>query len=580
MTMEGRPRDSEDFQRFGRIRRIVRVLRFRRILPWLRGERLAILILVLFYLVSVVQVISTSRAGREQPEEGVVTIRLCHWQLETAVRGAFDRLAEEYRKVRPNVRIQQMAIGGNGGRYNQWLTTQLLGNTAPDLVEVPGMQYPILVTFCSRYFVPLSEMTARPNPFNAGTELENVPLRQTFIDNLQWSYIPELQDFFGLPMTIVNCRMYYNTRLLKKLTGLDRPPSDLRSFLEVCQEIKSRTDEKGRRYVPIAGSVFSESVLRPWVMSPLSHGAIYLVDGAMDGNCDGYFSQDEAFFAWMKGDITFREDPFRLSHEAMREMIEQFQEGWNGMDRDQSLFMFTQERAVFIPTGTWDYRSLAVQAGFDLEVFEIPVPSKDDPEFGKAVWGPVFERPAADARFALNKNSKHLKEATEFLLWFMSKKTNEAFCGWIGWLPSIRGAKLPPEMIPFQARMNGVQGPLDLSLGNQTNVIYQQQKQLFMLGKISYDEMLDVYERNLGELGERDFVERTEDIRRSIVRRESTTAQMRGRLLTGGDPHKMERMEKKYHEYVGDQVGIPGYVVKRQKLLEELEEEPKQEEEQ
>jgi len=546
---------------------------FGRVLPWLRGERLAILILVLFYIVSIARVIATQRTQKDEPDEDVVIISLCHWQLETACREAFDWLSEEYRKVRPNVRLVQMAIGGNGGRYNQWLTTQLLGNTAPDLVEVPGMPYPILITFCSRYFVPLSEMTARPNPFNAGTDLEDVPLRQTFIDNLQWSYIAELQDFFGLPMTIVNCRMYYNTRLLKELTGLDRPPSDLRRFLDVCEEIRRHTDEKGRPYIPIAGSLFSESVLRPWVMSPLSHGAIYLVDGEMDGNCDGYFSQDEAYFAWMKGEITFLEDPFRLSHEAMKKMIEQFQEGWNGMDRDQSLFMFTQERAVFIPTGTWDYRSLAAQAGFDLEVFEIPVPTRDDPEFGDTVAGPVFERPIADARFALNKNSKHRKEATEFLLWFMSRKTNEAFCKRIGWLPSIRGAELPPEMVPFQARMNGVQGPVDLSLGNQSNVVYTQQKQLYMLGKIPYDEMIDVYGKSLARLGERDFVERTEDIRRSIIRRESTTAEMRGRLLTGGDEHKTDRMRRKYFEFVGDQMGIPGYVLHRQKLLEGLEEE-------
>jgi len=545
-----------------------------RVLPWVRGVRLALAILIIFYLASIAQVIATQRIGMSQADEEVVIIRLCHWQLETAVREAFEWVGEEYRKVRPNVVLRQMAVGGNGGAYNQWLTTQLLGGTAPDLVEIPGMHYPIMVTFCSRYFVPLSEMTYRPNPYNKGTSLDGVPLRQTFIDNLQWSYIAELQDFYGLPMTIVNCRMYCNTKLFRELTGLKRPPSDLRSFLEVCSTIKRQKDHRGRPYVPIAGSVFSESVLRGWVMSPLSHSAIYLVDGAADEQCDGYFSQDEAYFAWMKGMITFRETPFRRSHEAMKRMIEQFQEGWNGMDRDQSLFMFTQQRAVFIPTGTWDYRSLAAQAGFDLEVFEIPVPSFDDPEFGDTVAGPVFERPIADARFALNKNSKHLGEATDFLLWFMSQKTNEAFCRRIGWLPSIRGAQLPPEMVPFKARMTGVQGPVDLSLGNQTSVIYNQQRQLFMLGKITYDQMIDVYQRDLGELGRRDFVERTEDTRRSIFSREATMAQMRGRLLTGGGAGKTQRLQSKYFEFVGDQVGIPGYVLYRQRVLEELEGKP------
>jgi raffinose/stachyose/melibiose transport system substrate-binding protein len=541
---------------------------------WIRSDRLALVFLLVFYCVSIIQVMASRFSDRGGEDEEEIVIRFCHWQLETSVREGFDWLAEEYRKVHPNVRVRQMGVGGNGGAYNQWITTQLLGKTAPDLVEIPGLHYPIMITFCSRYFVPLSAMTSRPNPFNQGTELEDVPLRETFIDNLQCAYVAELQDYYGLPMTLVNCRMYYNTKLYKKLTGLDEPPADLRSFLEVCKTIKQQKDPMGRPYIPIAGSQFSYSVLRSWVMTPLSHRALYLVDGAMDEHCDGYVSQDELFFAWAKGLITLRENPFRLSHQAMHKVVSQFQSGWNAMDRDRSLFMFAQQRAVFIPTGTWDYRSLATQAGFELGVFEIPVPSFDDPEFGDTVAGPVFERPQADARFALNKNSKHLEEATEFLLWFMSQKTNQAFCAKIGWLPSIRGARIPPEMIPFQARMNGVIGPLDLSMGNQTNVIYNQQLQSYMLGKISYDELIDVYEADLQELGTRDFVERTEDIRRSIFSREATTVQMRGRMLSSTDPVKVERLRKKYYEFTCDQMGIPGYVLHRKRCLEDLGKEP------
>jgi len=84
-----------------------------------------------------------------------------------------------------------------------------------------------------------------------------------------------------------------------------------------------------------------------------------------------------------------------------------------------------------------------------------------------------------------------------------------------------------------------------------------------------------VYARDLRELGRRDFVERTEDTRRSIFSREATMAQMRGRLLSGGEPAKVERLRSKYFEFVGDQVGIPGYVLFRQRVLQELEEEPK-----
>src|SRR4249920_2525037 len=72
------------------------------------------------------------RRSEEAPRDAV-TIRLAHWQLEAGVRDGLTEAAAEYTKLHPNVRIIQEAIPET--TYGQWMSTQLMGGTAPDIVE-------------------------------------------------------------------------------------------------------------------------------------------------------------------------------------------------------------------------------------------------------------------------------------------------------------------------------------------------------------------------------------------------------------------------------------------------------------
>ena len=53
--------------------------------------------------------------------------------------------------------------------YRQWITTQLMGGTAPDLMEIGhyGM-FPktLWVSYYNRYFIPLTRYIVEPNPYN------------------------------------------------------------------------------------------------------------------------------------------------------------------------------------------------------------------------------------------------------------------------------------------------------------------------------------------------------------------------------------------------------------------------------
>jgi raffinose/stachyose/melibiose transport system substrate-binding protein len=72
-------------------------------------------------------------------------------------------MARLYREKHPNVIIVQDAIPE--GTYGQWVSTQLMGGTAPDIMQV-GAMLPdnIWLSYYNRYFAPLTRYVNAPNP--------------------------------------------------------------------------------------------------------------------------------------------------------------------------------------------------------------------------------------------------------------------------------------------------------------------------------------------------------------------------------------------------------------------------------
>ena len=105
----------------------------------------------------------------------------------------------EVRREFGEVEIRQEAIPED--IYGQWLTSQMLGRTSPDLVEIGKLPEPVLLAFQSRYFLPLNDVAGAANPFNRGTSLEGVPLRATFPDGMHAGYKEELQSFTKIPLS-------------------------------------------------------------------------------------------------------------------------------------------------------------------------------------------------------------------------------------------------------------------------------------------------------------------------------------------------------------------------------------------
>ncbi len=472
-------------------------------------------------------VIATYRAQQTPP--GSIVIRLGHWQLEASVREGIDEMAREYQKTHPNVVIVQDAIPE--GTYGQWVSTQLMGGTAPDIMQV-GAMLPdnIWLSYYNRYFQPLSRHVNTPNPHNAGTDIADLPLRQTFKDGMKTAYVTEMQEYMSVPLSQFGVRIFYNKDLLRQITGSDVAPLDYRKFLAVCEQIRNTVNPaSGAAYIPIAGSAYHFGHWDSMMFSPVTYGAFRRADF----NRDGFVGNDETFVAFKTGLLDFTYPSYARWLQMLREVTDYFQVGYTGLGRDEAVFLFAQQRAVFMTTGTWDARSLQEQAKgqFEVGIMDFPIPSRDDPVYGEVVEGRIYESPGGGFQFGVSRNSKNVDVAVDFLMFLASQKGNEKLNGIIGWIPAIVGTELDPLLQAFEPHLEGIYGNANFTLGGNTAVTWAQRYSLYQVNQISFEDFAKTYTEFYLKNGLEDFLEQQRDWRRGMQRNEQYLAGIRGRAI-------------------------------------------------
>ncbi|MBQ7253001.1 MAG: carbohydrate ABC transporter substrate-binding protein [Kiritimatiellae bacterium] len=472
----------------------------------------------------------------QEAGENEIVIRLGHWQLEASVREGIDEMAKEYSELHarlhpgaPKITIKQDAIPE--GTYGQWVGTQLMGGTAPDILQV-GAQLPdnIWLSYYNRYFQPISRYAQAPNPYNATNELAQVPLRQTFKDGMKTAYVTEMQEYMSFPLSLFGVRIFYNKNLLKQLTGLDEAPLDYREFLAACEKIKSQVNPaNGQAYIPIAGSAYHFAHWDSMMFSPVTYGCIR----RGDLNRDAFVGNDETYVAFKTGALDFHYPPLACWLKMVREVTDEFQTGYTGLGRDEAVFLFAQQRAVFMTTGTWDARSLQEQAKgqFEVGIMDFPLPSADDPVYGKVVEGRIYESPGAGFRFAVTRSSQHFEEALDFLMFLSGKEGNEKLNKIIGWIPAIKGTEIDPLLKAFDPHLEGIYGAVSFTLGGNTSITWGQQYDLYKVNQVSFEDFAKNFTEYYIKNGRKDFIEQQKDWRRGMQRNEQYLAGIRARAI-------------------------------------------------
>ncbi|OGV60672.1 MAG: hypothetical protein A2X45_08890 [Lentisphaerae bacterium GWF2_50_93] len=303
-------------------------------------------------------------------------IRICHWQLELGIKDAVDEMINGYEKLHPDIKIIQIPVTERA--YAQWVTTQLIGRTAPDLVELGFFDVKL---YLGRYFQPITDELRQPNPYNKDNEFKDTPWMDTFTDGLQNSYIPELLDYYAVGFSQFTVRIFYNKTLMKKILQRDGPPETLEDLFKDCEKIqeyvKTRNDEikafnsqqssksglwgffsparqkSSLTVVPIASSRYQVNIFRFRYAGMLS--ADRCLD--IDFGCDGYANYQDVLQAMLSGGLSLQDEKYKVYNELTRKLSSYFNPGFMSVDRMDAGFSFVQGNAVMITSGSWDASS-------------------------------------------------------------------------------------------------------------------------------------------------------------------------------------------------------------------------------
>jgi raffinose/stachyose/melibiose transport system substrate-binding protein len=394
-----------------------------------------------------------------------VTVRFAHWQLEAGVAEGFDRLARDYERLHPHVRIEQLRIPERV--FAQWAITQLIGGTAPDLIEL-GFNIDTLLK--ARHFEPISRFIDAPNPYNAGTPLAGQPWRNTFVDGLDSGFDEKLGDYYGIPSFFATIRVYFNRDLLREITGGDRAPATFDELIALCEQTRAFAAKTGRALVPIAASRDNAPYLLDELFAAQSQKLVHSFNPLrkMMPSQDGFFG------GYLAGGWNFETPAIRSGLTLMREMGQYLQPGFLQLRREDAMFHFCQGKALLVAAGSWEATGLRAQSRFPLGVFRLPVPGPDHPRFGAHTWGRTAESGGRSAEsggrrttgpFGLYQGSKHPEVALDFLRYLSSQRAHQTFIDLSGWLPVVTGVTPPEAMKEFAPHAEGALGGLSLRWG-------------------------------------------------------------------------------------------------------------------
>jgi ABC-type glycerol-3-phosphate transport system substrate-binding protein len=456
---------------------------------WLNMNVLGGLLLVGATVASFWQVSNTQK---ELFDPDATIIRISHWQLERGYSDALQRVINDYEKMwaakGKKVRVLQQPVTEKV--YAQWLNTHLIAGDAPDLSE-QGMSSMLNSnpTYTARYYLPLTNIVNKPNPYNKGTAIEKVAWRETILDGMRGSYNTTLQDYYGVPTAFFTIRMFYNVDMMKEATGSENPPKTMVELLDACQKLQAygarRKAAGGDPVTPIAGSKYGA----PMFIWRYSYPFTSPYEKDLDLDLDGVISDQEAYIGFVTGKVSFDQPRLKAYLECLRSMTRYFGDGFYGMERQDAAFAFVQKRACMIVTGAWDASSLFNDPEFKVGVFDFPLPAAGD-KYSEFILGRGNEAGnSAAGAFGVYKFSRNIDQAVDFLQFLSSQKYNQQMMREAEWIPAVIGTSPSKRMLPFAADPTGYSTNMNLFYGSTAQGKYDGKMQTFLEGQQTYEAL-------------------------------------------------------------------------------------------
>jgi raffinose/stachyose/melibiose transport system substrate-binding protein len=407
----------------------------------------------LVLLAMAIAVVRVAFRGSKDAGDTVV-IRVAHTNLQPGAREAYDALIARYEALHPGVRVEQISVPIRV--YASWLQTQLVGETAPDVIEIRHGQRN---EFIARFFVPLTRWVQEPNPYNEGTPLAGIRWRNTFVDGLQNdpNYFRGLLDYYAIPGTLRTYRLVANLDLLEQIAGHRRLPRDHAELMALCAQAQAWRDPLGRRIEPIAAGGWAGFQL----LDRAFRRETQELEDRLDRTGQLTLNEEEVAALGLRGEWSPRSPEVTAGLERMRALGLLLPAGFWSLPVGDVHFQFLQGRALFVVASSQEMTALRESATFPTGV----TPAPDAPR--SLVLDPANDvlsprpDPMAEgnvptmASLGITRQSRHQEQALDFLRFISSYEGNRHFSERSGWMPAVIDVPEPAGMEAFTAELAG-----------------------------------------------------------------------------------------------------------------------------
>jgi len=411
-------------------------------------HRLGLAAAGLFYLAAIIHVLFLGK-GRGALDPDVTELVLAHWQLEDGYREGFEemiRLFEEMKREQgARVKVVQTTVPWRG--YRQWMMTQLISSNPADVLEIQGS-----ASVRYQYFTPLSPYAGKPNPFNAGTPLEGMAWKDTFLDGMEGAFDRVYAEYFGVGNFFHNSRLHVNVDLVEKATGTRALPTDLTEWMETCRKIEEYAERIGEPISPIGVRGFDRGTLNMLFRTYYSQLNGHLNDD-LSRFCDGEAAPVDILRGLKDGTV----DRERLSAVSgiVQEIGQHFVKGFTAVDLEQSKYLFYTGKVAFFPEGSWNSYSLVKNCPFEVAIIRIP-PVGHKHRYSKYFTGKITESGVRIwGAFGIPKACRNFDLALELLQFMTSYEINQMTMDYCKWPPAVKKAKFEGILKAFQPDLEG-----------------------------------------------------------------------------------------------------------------------------
>ena len=359
-----------------------------------------------------------------------------------------ERVAREYERLHPQVRIQFRAMGGADLVEGEYIRTQIMGGIAPDIVVMNAEA--VYADIDKGWWIPLNDFFDQPNPYSAPGEQGSDQWWNAFASPaLTKARSAPDGRLYSLVFDLVETGIFYNRTLFRKYNL--EVPRTWSEFLAVQKAFRQRG------YVPFSASIqqgidWAQDYLFDQMYFPIMD-ELDRVKGTPEEeeSMQGYLGAKELAWAILQGHIAFDSPRYREMWRLMKEWRHYWPRDINQMNDQARMFLLQQspmvwQASIFVRRLIYDDL-----VDFEWGVFYLPSVTSACSPMGEGVDPSVVG--GAGIQYSVTVDAErrgNLEQVIDFLAFLSQPETGGMVVNEAGmYIPNFAGVEMKDFLEPF-----------------------------------------------------------------------------------------------------------------------------------